>query len=64
MPQVSAQPFSNRAEAGRLLAARFSALAWREDVIVATAVSDEDAKERFGDFDAKKPYLRVTKQPS
>lgn len=34
MPQVSAQPFSNRAEAGKLLAARFSALAWREDVIV------------------------------
>ena len=35
-----------------------------EDVIIAPAVSDEDAKERFGDFDAKKPYLRVTKQPS
>lgn len=34
MPQVSAQPFSNRAEAGKLLAARFSALAWREDVLV------------------------------
>ena len=35
-----------------------------EDVIVATAVSDEDAKERFGSFEAKKPYLRVVKQPS
>ena len=35
-----------------------------EDVIIAPAVSDEDAKERFGDFEAKKPYLRVTKQPS
>lgn len=34
VPQVSAQPFSNRAEAGQLLAARFSALARREDVIV------------------------------
>jgi putative phosphoribosyl transferase len=34
VPQVSAQPFSNRAEAGVLLAARFSALATREDVIV------------------------------
>jgi putative phosphoribosyl transferase len=34
VPQVSAQPFSHRAEAGKLLAARFSALAWREDVIV------------------------------
>ena len=35
-----------------------------EDVIIAPAVSDDDAKERFGDFEAKKPYLRVTKQPS
>jgi alkyl hydroperoxide reductase subunit AhpC len=34
-----------------------------EDVIISAAVSDEDAKERFGDFEAKKPYLRVTKQP-
>ena len=34
MPQVSSQPFSNRAEAGELLAARFSALADRDDVIV------------------------------
>jgi len=31
---VSSQPFSNRAEAGALLAARFSALADRADVIV------------------------------
>jgi hypothetical protein len=39
---------------------------WRQgdDVIIAPAVSDEDAKERFGDFEAKKPYLRVTAQPS
>ena len=39
---------------------------WKQgdDVIISAAVSDEDAKERFGDFDAKKPYLRVTKQPS
>ncbi|MDZ7675584.1 MAG: peroxiredoxin [Acidimicrobiales bacterium] len=35
-----------------------------EDVIIAPAVSDEDAKAKFGDYDAKKPYLRVTKQPS
>ena len=35
-----------------------------EDVIVSPALSDEDATERFGSFDAKKPYLRVTKQPS
>ena len=34
MPQVSSQPFTNRAEAGELLAARFSALAKRDDVIV------------------------------
>ncbi len=38
---------------------------WRngEDVIVALGVSDEDARQRFGSFDAKKPYLRVIPQP-
>jgi alkyl hydroperoxide reductase subunit AhpC len=36
-----------------------------EDVIIVPALSDEEAKERFPDgWDAKKPYLRVTKQPS
>ncbi len=35
-----------------------------EDVIIAPSVSDEQAKERFGDFKAPKPYLRYTKQPS
>jgi len=35
-----------------------------EDVIITLAVSDEDAKERFGDFNAVKPYLRYTKQPT
>ncbi len=36
-----------------------------EDVIIANTVSDEEAKERFPDgWDAKKPYLRVTKQPA
>jgi alkyl hydroperoxide reductase subunit AhpC len=36
-----------------------------EDVIIVPAVSDEEAKERFPDgWDAKKPYLRVTKQPT
>ena len=34
-----------------------------EDVIVALSVSDEDAKKRFPDYVAKKPYLRVVKQP-
>src|SRR5437868_11541265 len=36
-----------------------------EDVIITTAVSDEDAKKRFPKgFVAKKPYLRVTPQPN
>ena len=36
-----------------------------EDVIIANAVSDEEAKEKFPrGFDAKKPYLRVTPQPN
>ena len=40
---------------------------WRygEDVIITTAVSDEDAKVKFPKgFEAKKPYLRVTAQPN
>jgi alkyl hydroperoxide reductase subunit AhpC len=36
-----------------------------EDVIIVPAVSDEAAKEAFPDgWEAKKPYLRVVKQPS
>jgi alkyl hydroperoxide reductase subunit AhpC len=34
-----------------------------DDVVIAGAVSDEDAKERFGDFEQPLPYLRVTPQP-
>jgi alkyl hydroperoxide reductase subunit AhpC len=38
---------------------------WKQgdDVIIVPAVTDEEAKERFGDFKAVKPYLRYTKQP-
>jgi alkyl hydroperoxide reductase subunit AhpC len=36
-----------------------------EDVIIVPALSDEEAKEKFPEgWDAKKPYLRVTKQPT
>jgi thioredoxin-dependent peroxiredoxin len=34
-----------------------------EDVIVTAAVSDEEAKRRFGEFDRVLPYLRKVKQP-
>jgi alkyl hydroperoxide reductase subunit AhpC len=34
-----------------------------QDVIISTAVTDEQAKETFGEFRTLKPYLRVTKQP-
>jgi alkyl hydroperoxide reductase subunit AhpC len=34
-----------------------------EDVIIVPAVTDDEAKERFGDFKSVKPYLRYTKQP-
>ena len=34
-----------------------------EDVIISLAVSDEDAKKRFGTFKAPKPYLRIIPQP-
>ena len=35
-----------------------------EDVIITTAVKDDEAKTRFGDFKTHKPYLRTTKQPA
>ena len=34
-----------------------------EDVIITPAVSNEDAKERFGDYETVLPYMRKTKQP-
>ncbi|MEW9919897.1 peroxiredoxin [Marimonas sp. MJW-29] len=35
-----------------------------DDVIIPTAVSDEDAKAKFGEFTTVLPYLRTTKVPS
>jgi len=39
---------------------------WRhgERVIIAPAVSDDEAKEKFPGYEAVKPYLRYTEQPS
>lgn len=39
---------------------------WRpgEDVIIAAAVSDQEAVQRFGSFETVLPYLRTTKQPT
>ncbi|MDQ2734849.1 MAG: peroxiredoxin [Pseudomonadota bacterium] len=34
-----------------------------EDVIISTAVSNEDAEKKFSGFKTVKPYLRTTKQP-
>jgi alkyl hydroperoxide reductase subunit AhpC len=34
-----------------------------EDVIIAGSVSDEQAKELFGEWEAPKPYIRVVPQP-
>ena len=34
-----------------------------EDVIIAGSVSDEQAKEIFGDYEAPKPYIRIVPQP-
>ena len=38
---------------------------WKQGdkVIITPAVSDEDAKERFGDFEQPVPYVRFTNQP-
>jgi thioredoxin-dependent peroxiredoxin len=35
-----------------------------DDVIIAGSVSDEQAKELFGDWEAPKPYIRIVPQPS
>jgi alkyl hydroperoxide reductase subunit AhpC len=35
-----------------------------QDVIVALSLNDAQAKEKFGAFDAKLPYLRTTKMPA
>lgn len=35
-----------------------------EDVIITAAVSDDDAKARFGSYTQPKPYIRITKQPT
>jgi alkyl hydroperoxide reductase subunit AhpC len=34
-----------------------------EDVIIAGSVSDDEAKELFGDWEAPKPYIRIVPQP-
>jgi alkyl hydroperoxide reductase subunit AhpC len=34
-----------------------------EDVIIAGSVSDDEAREIFGDWDSPKPYIRVVPQP-
>jgi alkyl hydroperoxide reductase subunit AhpC len=35
-----------------------------QDVIVALSLNDEQAREKFGTFDAKLPYLRTTRAPA
>jgi thioredoxin-dependent peroxiredoxin len=35
-----------------------------EDVIIAGSVSDDEAKELFGEWDAPKPYIRIVSQPT
>jgi alkyl hydroperoxide reductase subunit AhpC len=35
-----------------------------EDVIIAGSVSDEQAKEIFGDYESPKPYIRIVPQPA
>lgn len=35
-----------------------------DDVIVALSLSDDEAKQKFGEIDVKLPYLRTTRQPS
>ena len=39
---------------------------WRqgEDVIIAGSVSDDQAKELFGSWEAPRPYIRIVPQPN
>ena len=34
-----------------------------EDVIIAGSVSDDEAKELFGEWESPKPYIRIVPQP-
>ena len=38
---------------------------WRQgdDVIIAGSVSDDDARELFGEWESPKPYIRIVPQP-
>ena len=35
-----------------------------EDVVIASSVNNDQAKEIFGSWDAPKPYIRIVPQPS
>jgi alkyl hydroperoxide reductase subunit AhpC len=35
-----------------------------DDVIVTAAVSDDEAREKFGEFEQPKPYIRIVHQPA
>jgi thioredoxin-dependent peroxiredoxin len=35
-----------------------------DDVIIAGSVSNDDAKELFGEWESPKPYIRIVKQPA
>jgi hypothetical protein len=35
-----------------------------EDVIIAGSVSDDEAEELFGSWDARRPYIRIVPQPN
>src|SRR3954466_12748453 len=35
-----------------------------DNVIVTSAVSDEEAREKFGEFEQPKPYIRIVPQPN
>ena len=39
---------------------------WKQgdDVIIAGSVSDEQARELFGEFEAPRPYIRIVPQPN
>jgi hypothetical protein len=35
-----------------------------EDVIIAGSVSDDEAREMFGEWESPRPYIRIVPQPA
>jgi hypothetical protein len=66
-PVLRVRPFSFGSEDGGGLGARgcLPPVNWKpgEDVIIAGSVSNDEARQIFGDWKEPKPYIRIVPQP-